>query len=308
MSKLRIIVVGLGIQGMKRRALLGDSCSAIVDPISMEAQFRKVEDVPLDNFDAAFVCTPDALKLPIIEYLVNHGKHVLCEKPLTFPKLEDFHRIESLANTNNAKVYTAYNHRFERSISETKKIVDNGILGKIYQIRIFYGNGTAHLVANSNWRDTGLGVISDLGSHCVNLINYWFPNLIFSLQVSNFDSFENQAPDSALLISNNSNPRIIIELSLCSWKNTFRAEIVGENGAIGVYGLSKWGESKLVRQERVLPSGVPIETTTLYEAGDKSWDLEQSYFFKLVSSKTPVDLKIDKLIFNILNLSSSFKN
>jgi len=227
---------------------------------------------------------------------------------LTFPKLEDFHRVERVANINNVRVYTAYNHRFEPSISETKEILDSRVLGKIYQIRIFYGNGTARLVANSNWRDTGLGVISDLGSHCVNLINYWFPNLIFSLQVCNFDSFENQAPDSALLISNNSNPRITIELSLCSWRNTFRAEIVGENGAIGIYGLSKWGESKLVKQERVLPSGVPIETTKLYEAGDKSWDLEQRYFSKLVSSKTPVDLKIDELIFNILNLGSSFKS
>ena len=299
--------MGFGIQGMKRKAILGDACSAIVDPVSKLAQFKKVEDVPLDTYDAAFVCTPDTFKLSIIEYLIKNSKHVLCEKPLSFPKSDDFDRIEALANFNNVKLYTAYNHKFEHSIVEAKKLIDSNFIGKIYQLRLFYGNGTAKLIASSDWRDTELGIISDLGSHCISLVNYWFPNLTFSFKVANADSYENKAPDNAILVSSQLNPRIIIELSYCSWKNAFYAEMVGEDGTIGIYGLCKWGNSKLIQMKRVLPSGIPIENTTEYESGDKTWSIEQNHFFDLIFRNIPVDLKVDKLIFNSLNLASSLK-
>ena len=302
---MRVIIVGFGIQGMKRKAILVDVCSAIVDPVSNLAQFKKVEDVPLDTYDAAFVCTPDASKLSIIEYLIKNSKHVLCEKPLSFPKSDDFDRIETLANFKNVKLYAAYNHKFEKSIIDAKKMIDSNSIGRIYQLRLLYGNGTAKHVANSDWRDTGLGIIPDLGSHCISLVNYWFPNLTFSFKVVNVDSYENKAPDYALLVSDQLNPRIIIELSYCSWKNTFYTEIVGEGGTIRINGLCKWGKSKLIRMKRVLPSGIPVEDTTEYELGDKTWKIEQNYFFDLIVKNTPVDLKVDKLIFNSLNLTQS---
>ena len=38
----------------------------------------------------------------------------------------------------------------------------------------FYGNGTAINVKNSTWRDVGQGVISDLGSHLIDLSDFLF--------------------------------------------------------------------------------------------------------------------------------------
>ena len=307
-NNLRIVIIGLGTQGVKRKATLGKLCSGTVDPISVTAEYRKIEDVPLENYDAAFVCTPDAYKLSIIEYLVSHGKHVLCEKPLSFSAIEDYVRIENLTNQNNVKIYTAYNHRFEPSITKLKAELGADTLGKIYQIRIFYGNGTAKLVSKSGWRDSGLGVISDLGSHCVDLICYWFPEMNFSLKVASVDTFENNSPDSALLISEESNPRISIEISHCCWENTFRAEIIGEYGNLSIYGLTKWSTSQLVKQIRIFPSGIPIKSIENYEYGDKTWDLEHDYFYKFVSSEAPVDLKTDKFIFKVLALNLGSKN
>ena len=79
---MRVLVVGLGVQGKKRLAIAGDDAVATVDPISPTAQFRRIEDVPLDRYDAALVCTPDQVKLPLLTHLLSHGKHVLLEKPL----------------------------------------------------------------------------------------------------------------------------------------------------------------------------------------------------------------------------------
>ena len=304
---MRIALIGLGIQGRKRKDFLGNYCALTVDPYSHLANYKRIEDVPLKSFDAAFVCTPDSVKYQIIEYLVRNRKHVLCEKPLILTNAQDFDKLEILANHKNVAIYTAYNHNFEQSIKEAGELIDSNFLGLIYQIRIFYGNGTSKLVSTSDWRDSGLGIVPDLGSHCIGIIKYWFPKLDFKLKLVSFDNFETKAPDNAILISTKSNPRILIELSFCSWKNNFRAEIVGEKGSIGIYGLGKWGESKLTSQQRILPSGIPNESIRVFEPGDKTWKSEQEYFFDLVTKKSPTNLANDKFIYEKL-IFSEFVN
>ena len=53
-------------------------------------------------------------------------------------------------------------------------MIQSNKLGKIYSCRLFYGNGTAKLVKESEWRDKGIGVLADLGSHLLDICNYWF--------------------------------------------------------------------------------------------------------------------------------------
>ncbi|MEQ8739088.1 MAG: Gfo/Idh/MocA family oxidoreductase, partial [Hoeflea sp.] len=79
---MRIVLIGLGVQGHKRRAIAGDSVIATVDPVSEGASHRSIESVPLETYDAALVCTPDEVKVALLRYLLSHGKHVLVEKPL----------------------------------------------------------------------------------------------------------------------------------------------------------------------------------------------------------------------------------
>jgi hypothetical protein len=49
---MRVIVAGLGIQGHKRRAFAESDYVASVDPVNKDADFRRLEDVPLDRYDA----------------------------------------------------------------------------------------------------------------------------------------------------------------------------------------------------------------------------------------------------------------
>ena len=86
---MRILVVGLGIQGQKRRRVAGADFVASVDPVHPEAAFRDIAEVPTGSYDAALVCTPDAPKVELLEYLLGVGKHVLVEKPLWALKDED---------------------------------------------------------------------------------------------------------------------------------------------------------------------------------------------------------------------------
>ena len=71
---MRCVIIGLGIQGKKRLAIAGNEAVATVDPVAKDADQHRIEDVPLDSYDSAFVCTPDAAKFSLLEYLLTRGK------------------------------------------------------------------------------------------------------------------------------------------------------------------------------------------------------------------------------------------
>jgi predicted dehydrogenase len=84
-----------------------------VDLVNPEAEYRAVEEVPLEDFDAALVCTPDEPKVEVLTYLLRNGKHVLVEKPLWAKDDQALSDLEALARKSRVVCYTAYNHRFE---------------------------------------------------------------------------------------------------------------------------------------------------------------------------------------------------
>ena len=171
---MRVVVVGLGVQGHKRRDVAGKECVATVDPVNPEAQYKRLEDVPLDSYDAALVCTPDEAKIALLTHLLSNKKHLLVEKPLFADEPAELLRLKQLAEKNRTVCYTAYNHRFEPHFVRMKELLESGRLGQIYCIRMFYGNGTARLVRDSAWRDQGAGVLPDLGSHLLDTALFWF--------------------------------------------------------------------------------------------------------------------------------------
>ena len=63
---MRVVVVGYGVQGRKRRRVAGADFVGIVDPVAEEADWRDIAAVPLDWYDAALVCTPDEPKVEIL--------------------------------------------------------------------------------------------------------------------------------------------------------------------------------------------------------------------------------------------------
>ena len=112
--------------------------------------------------------SPTTAKIELLDYLVDHGKHALVEKPLLADDAAVLGRLEQNARTSGVVLYTAYNHRFEPHFVRMRDLIASGTLGSIYRCRMFYGNGTARLVRNSDWRDQGAGVLADLGSHVLD--------------------------------------------------------------------------------------------------------------------------------------------
>jgi len=277
---MRVIVVGLGVQGKKRLAVAGKEAVATVDPFNTEAQYKRIEDVPLDAYDAALVCTPDDAKIGLLTHLLANRKHLLVEKPLFADEPADLQHLKRLAEANHTVCYTAYNHRFEPHFERMKELIESGRLGRIYSARMFYGNGTARLVRDSAWRDKGAGVLPDLGSHLLDTALFWFGKPTAPFRVFSANRFENRAFDHVSFGANGS-PVLQMEVTLLSWRNHFYADVFAESGSAHIQSLCKWGPSTFTVRKRKLPSGRPDEEPIALEQADPTWEIEYKYFKRL---------------------------
>lgn len=274
---MRVVVVGLGVQGKKRLAVAGAEAVGTVDPVNAEARYKRIEDVPLSSYDAALLCIPDEPKIELITYLLTHRKHLLVEKPLFAANPADLRKLKALADGNRTVCYTAYNHRFEPHFVRMKELIDSGRLGRIYSVRMFYGNGTARLVRDSAWRDQGAGVLPDLGSHLLDTALFWFGRPEADFRVFSCNRFENRAPDH-IAFGANGNPVLQMEMSLLSWRNHFYADIAAEKGSAHIQSLCKWGPSTFTVRDRKLPSGRPDEESVTLVQADPTWEIEYHHF------------------------------
>jgi predicted dehydrogenase len=296
-----VIVVGLGVQGKKRRRVAGADCVATVDPVNPEADYRDPRDVPLERYDAALCCIPDTPKVELLSYLLGCGKHVLVEKPLWARSDHDIAKLQVLARRTGTVCYTAYNHRFEPHFVRMRYLIASGALGELYSCRMFYGNGTARLVRDSAWRDEGTGVLPDLGSHLLDTCSYWFGDLGDGFEVSAANAFENRAPDHVVIAKEHGRPRIELEMTLLMWRNHFTCDVLAERGTAHITSLCKWGPSAFIHRKRVLPSGQPPEETVTLTQDDPTWEAEYAHFKALcVSDGDTTDLSNDRWLRGVL--------
>ena len=296
---MRVIVVGLGVQGRKRLAVAGKEAVATVDPFNAEARYRRVEDVPLSEYDAALLCIPDEAKLELISYLLSNGKHLLVEKPLFAVDASDLVRLKALSEQNHAVCYTAYNHRFEPHFVRMKQTIESSRLGKVYCVRMFYGNGTARLVRDSPWRDQGAGVLPDLGSHLLDTALFWFGKPSAPFEIFSCNRFENCSFDHFSFGANGS-PVLQFEMTLLNWRNHFYADVFAENGSAHIQSLCKWGPSTFTLRDRKLPSGRPDEESVTLVQADPTWELEYGHFKQLCASGES-NIENDMWINSVLN-------
>jgi len=291
---MRVIVVGLGTQGYKRRKFAGSDFVASVDPVNPEADYKSAYDVPLADYDAVMACIPDEPKIELLSYFLSNRKSVLVEKPLWAPNDDDILTLQQIARDKGVVCYTAYNHRFEPHFVAMKQAIESGELGNIYSCRMFYGNGTARQVRDSAWRDQGAGVLPDLGSHLLDTCRFWFGDAVTQgYRVTSANRFENHSPDHVIIGSESATPRIELEMTLLMWRNHFTCDILAEKGSAHIESLCKWGPAKFTRRTRVLPSGRPPEVTSILTQDDPTWAVEYAHFKSLVTAGVQTDLSHD---------------
>ncbi len=298
---MKAVVIGLGTQGLKRRKSLIKKkffvCS--VDPKNKNANEKSINSIKKYNYDTVFLCIPDQLKKKYIFYFLKKKKNIFVEKPLNLSK-EDLLNIEKLSNKFKVTFYVGYNHRFEPHLIKTKKYIQKKLLGKIYYLKIYYGNGTSKLV-NKSWRKKNLDINKDLGSHLIDQLTFLFGIKSYKIIKSIKCSLENKIADQSNVILKYNNILINFEMTYCSWENTLIFYLIGRKASVKIDNLCKWGPSTFKFQKRIIPSGKPKTVSNKLNLKDPTWDLELDHFNSLINKKVRNNLKNDLFINRFLN-------
>jgi predicted dehydrogenase len=120
------------------------------------------------DLDAVDICLPHHLHADAIVSAAQAGKHILCEKPLCLT-VEQASKVQQAVSTAGVTLMCAHNQLFLPAVSTAKQLLDEGILGTVYEVRItdtFYNDFNPQ---NMGWRATaatsGGGELMDSGYH-----------------------------------------------------------------------------------------------------------------------------------------------
>ncbi len=162
-----------------------------------------------------------------------------------------------------------------------KRYLEAGSIGRLYRVRMFYGNGTAGNIAGT-WRDSPLGILEDMASHLIDLTGFAFGRFGSEFRVWERRGYELKGFDHCLLAT--ADRAVTIECSFLSWKNRWRIEALGEEGALEMNGLTKWGRSELAILRRRRPSGIPAERREIAQGPDPTWAADIRHFEEMAAA------------------------
>jgi predicted dehydrogenase len=137
------------------------------------------------DVDAVFVASPDAFHLRDVLTAIEHGKPVLCEKPMAMNAAEA-RRMVKVAKAKKLLLGVAQVFRFEQTVLRVRELLAQGVLGRVLFARseFCYPGGTHP----RQWlRDQKLacgGPMADVGVHCIDALRFMLQDEIESVFAS----------------------------------------------------------------------------------------------------------------------------
>lgn len=121
--------------------------------------------------DAVLISTPPATHAPLAITAFEHGLHVYLEKPVAASS-EDARAIETAWRQSGKAGVVGFNYRFHPQVQRLRSIVADGELGRIVAVQTAFTSPPRLQEVWKQRRDTGGGVLLDLGSHHFDLLPF----------------------------------------------------------------------------------------------------------------------------------------
>ena len=112
-----------------------DRADKAAEKYNTKAYYDYEEMIEKEKPDVVHVCLPHYLHPVATKYALEHGVHVLCEKPMSI-KMEDALENVALAKKMNLRYGIIFQCRYNDASMFVKKRLDNGSLGKIISARV----------------------------------------------------------------------------------------------------------------------------------------------------------------------------
>lgn len=289
-------IVGCGLIGRKRAAALGparlaacadvvrERAEALARPAGAAATADWRELVARPDVDVVVVATTNDLLAEITRSAVEHGKHVLVEKPAARNAAE-LEPVIDAARRAGRLVRVGFNHRYHPALLKAAALFRSGALGPMMFVRGRYGHG-GRVGYEKEWRAdpavSGGGELLDQGVHLIDLARLFlgdFPDVAGHAQTC----FWNMPVDdnAFLTLRTAGGQTAFLHVSCSEWKNLFSLEIYGRDAKLHIEGLGgSYGVERLAFY-RMLPQMGPPETTIWeYPGADASWAAEFAEFLE----------------------------
>ena len=135
--------------------------------------FYKDHKELIDNepdLDGVSICTYNTQHAAPAIYCMEHNIPVLLEKPFTVT-LEEAEAVCKAEKESTAFISVGFQPRFDVNMQQIKKIVDSGVLGKIYYIQT--GGGRRRGIPGSTFIEKstgGIGALGDIGCYSLDMV------------------------------------------------------------------------------------------------------------------------------------------
>lgn len=139
--------------------------------------FDTYEDMlKCEDIDIITICTPSGLHAPLAIEAANAKKHIVVEKPMSITN-QQISEVIKACEENNVKTCVISQLRFSKAVRFLKKVVDEGVLGKILigDLNMKYYRSPEYFATSSwkgTWKMDGGGALMNQGIHGIDMLLY----------------------------------------------------------------------------------------------------------------------------------------
>lgn len=216
--------------------------------------------------DAVDICLPHHLHRAAIVAAAQAGKHILCEKPLCLTA-EEAREVRDAVTAAGVTLMCAHNQLYMPAVAEAKRLLDEGALGTVYEVRTtdsFYNDFDPE---NMGWRahakTSGGGEYIDTGYHPTYLLMHLaggVPTAAFSMMSTHRLTFMEGEDSAQVLVrfDNGSVGQLVTSWAYDAAPGTERFSVVGQKGSLSSDGTTL--RVALRGQEEQVTSYEPVDT------------------------------------------------
>ena len=134
------------------------------------------EGAAADEYDAVYVCTPNATHLPLVETAADYGKDVLCEKPME-ATADRARRMVEHCEDRGVNLMIAYRMQTEPAVRRAKELVSDGAIGDPIHVHGHMSDDLPELIPDPDqWRLdpelSGGTTLNDVGIYPMNTTRF----------------------------------------------------------------------------------------------------------------------------------------
>ena len=181
MTSLNVAVIGCGLWGRNHARVYEEldkaSLVAVCDidgSVASEVGRRFHVDwyddpselLEREDIEAVSVCTPTKTHMEVSVEVVEKGKHLLVEKPMT-DTVADADELLRISERAGLYLAVGFVERFNPAVLEAKKLIERGVIGDVILAHSTRVSRRPHRIGD-------VGVVKDLAIHEVDIMNYLF--------------------------------------------------------------------------------------------------------------------------------------